>query len=111
LSRDELYLRHVLEAIEKIETYSQVGFDEFKAASQWQDAIIRQLEIVGEAVKRVSPNVLSLRPEVPWRRVAGMRDVLIHNYMGVDLNAVWKVTQQDILPLKEAIQDLLNRPA
>ncbi len=69
-----------------------MGFGEFMAESHWQDAVIRQLEIIGEAVKRISPESLGLRPDIPWRRIAGKRVVLIHNYMGVDLAAVWEVT-------------------
>jgi uncharacterized protein with HEPN domain len=108
VSRDELYLQHVLDAIEKVERYVAVGHAEFMAASHWQDAVIRQLEIIGEAVKRISPEILDRRPDIPWRRIAGMRDVLIHDYMGVDLEAVWRVTQDDLSALRQAIEELLE---
>lgn len=108
MSRDELYLQHVLDAIRKIEHYAAVGYDEFMAASHWQDAVIRQLEIIGEAVKHLSSEVVDLRPDIPWRRIAGMRDVLIHNYMGVDLEAVWQVTQHNIPELRQAVEQLLS---
>ena len=88
MSRDQAYLLHILEAITAIEKYTAVGHQEFMARQHWQDATIRQLEIIGEAVKHLPPETLALRPDVPWRRIAGMRDVLIHNYMGVDLEAV-----------------------
>jgi len=107
VSRDDLYLRHVLDAIEKIERYVAVGQDEFMAESHWQDAVIRQLEIIGEAVKRLSPATTARRPDIPWRRISGMRDVLIHEYMGVDLRAVWRVTQHDLAQLKVAAAALL----
>lgn len=108
MSRDTLYLRHVLDAIERVERYVAVGHAEFMAASHWQDAVIRQLEIIGEAVKRISPEILDRRPDIPWRRIAGMRDVLIHDYMGVDLEAVWRVTQDDLSALRQAIEELLK---
>ena len=71
--------------------------------SHWQDAVIRQLEIVGEATKHLSEDVRVRHPDVPWRRIAGLRDVLIHDYMGVDLEAVWQVTQKNIPQLKEQL--------
>ena len=108
MSRDQLYLRHVLDAIAKAERYATVGYDEFMDASHWQDAAIRQLEIIGEAVKRLSPEIVKRRPDIPWRRIAGMRDVLIHDYMGVDLEAVWQVTQDDLPKLRQAIEELLR---
>ena len=80
---DRLYLTHILDAVEKIETYISVGHDVFVSTSHWQDAVIRQLEIIGEATKRLSKQLCSQHPEVPWRRIAGLRDVLIHDYMGV----------------------------
>ena len=66
------------------------------AKPHWQDAVIRQLEIVGEASKRLSTELRDANPAVPWRRVCGLRDVLIHNYMGADLEAVWSVVEEGI---------------
>ena len=108
MSRSDLYLQHVLDAIGKVERYAAVGHETFMAESHWQDAIIRQLEIIGEAIKRVPPEILGRRPDIPWRRIAGMRDVLIHDYMGVDLKAVWEVTQHHIPQLREAVEELLG---
>ncbi len=108
-NRDELYLQHVLDAVEKIERYIVVGHDEFMVTSHWQDAVIRQFEIIGEAVKRLSSEVTESRPDIPWRRIAGLRDVLIHNYMGVDLEAVWQVTQHNLPQLRQAIEELLGQ--
>jgi uncharacterized protein with HEPN domain len=104
---DEVYLKHILVAIEKIESYISVGHDAFISTSHWQDAVIRQLEIIGEATKRLSLDLRSQYAEVPWRRIAGLRNVLIHNYMGVDLNAVWEITQKDLPVLKKYIQIVL----
>ena len=74
--------------------------DVFVSTSHWQDAVIRQIEIIGEATKRLSKQLCSQHPEVPWRRMAGLGDVLIHDYMGVDIEAVWEFTQKDLPGLK-----------
>ena len=70
---DTVYLRHILDAIAKIVSYVAVGHDVFMAASHWQDAVIRQLEIIGEATKRLSEELRSQHPEIPWCRSAGMQ--------------------------------------
>lgn len=111
MSRDALYLQHVLDAVGKVERYIAVGHAEFMAASHWQDAVIRQLEIIGEAVKRISPDTLGRRPDIPWRRVSGLRDFLIHEYMGVDLEAIWQVTQSNVPELRQAVEELLEQVA
>jgi len=105
---DGVYLRHILDAIGKIESYVAVGRDAFMSASHWQDAVIRQLEIVGEATKNLSRDFRSRHSEIPWRRIAGLRDVLTHDYMGVRLAAVWEVTQTDLPVLKKQIRNILE---
>ena len=109
MKTDQVYLKHILDAVGKINEYVSVGYDEFMAHSHWQDAVIRQLEIIGEATKRLSAELRNQYSEVPWRRIAGLRDVLIHDYMGVDLEAVWQVTQQNIGGLKKQIEDILRQ--
>ena len=104
---DRAYLRHVLDAIEKIDSYTSVGRDVFMSTSHWQDAKMRQLEIIGEATKRVSKDLRCRHIEVPWRRMAGLLDVLIHDYFGVDLAAVWEITQKDLPKLKVSIEKIL----
>jgi uncharacterized protein with HEPN domain len=105
---DRVYLRHILDAIAKIESYVAVGHDVFMSDSHWQDAVIRQLEIVGEATKNLSRDLRSRQSGIPWRRMAGLRDILIHDYMGVRLAAVWEVTQTELPVLKEQIRNILE---
>jgi uncharacterized protein with HEPN domain len=76
--------------------------------SHWQDAAIRNLEIIGEAVKRLSDDFKNQYKDIPWRNVAGLRDVLIHDYMGVDLENVWNVTQQNLPDLKKVVKEKLD---
>jgi uncharacterized protein with HEPN domain len=109
LKRDQVYLRHILDAITKIESYVAVGKSVFMTTSYWQDAVVRQLEVIGEATKRISEELRSQHPGIPWRRMGGMRDVLIHDYMGVDLSVVWEVTQRDLPELKQKIEALLKK--
>jgi uncharacterized protein with HEPN domain len=101
---DTVYLKHIRDAIARVEEYIQ-GVDEsaFRKSSLIQDAVIRQIEIIGEAVKRLSPQFRSSCPDIPWQDIAGMRDKLIHDYFGVDIEKVWITTQDDIPQLKSQI--------
>jgi len=106
---DAVYLRHIRDAISRIEEYTRaVGYDDFIRNSLIQDGVIRQLEIIGEATKRLSDELKDRYPHVPWRDVAGMRDKLIHDYLGVDIDAVWDTVKKDIPALKKEIRKILG---
>lgn len=110
MARDELlYLRHVLDAINIIEEYLH-GVDEahFKATRLLQDGTIRQIEIIGEAVKNLSKDIRKSYPEIPWQDIAGMRDRLIHGYFGVDIEEVWETAKQDLPILKDQVKSILK---
>ena len=104
---DSPYLEHIREAIAKIFSYSAAGWDDFSRNSMVQDAVLRNFEIIGEATKGLSDSIKGRRPDIPWREIAGFRDVLIHNYMGVNLKRVWNVIQQNLPSLRQAIEELL----
>ena len=79
---DKLYLIHMVERIQRIESYTRDGKQAFLQSEMAQDAVIRNFEIIGEAVKRISQQLRAAHADVPWQRIGGFRDVLIHNYMG-----------------------------
>lgn len=109
---DRLYLSHIRDAIHRILSYTKDGKAAFLTDPKSQDATIRNMEIVGEAVKRLSDQTRSRRPEIPWKRIAGMRDKMIHEYFGVDHRLVWDVVEQQLPDLLRAIESLLaEKPA
>ena len=103
------FLQHIMESIERIEDYTQgISKEDFMENLQLQDAVIRRLEIIREAVKNIPQDFREKYPDIPWKQIAGMRDVLIHGYLGVDLDLVWKVVEKDIPELKERIRRILD---
>lgn len=106
---DSVFLHHILDAIEKIEEYlKDVTEEQFHINSLLQDGVIREIQIIGEAVRRISPLLKGKYESVPWQDISGMRSKLVHDYFGVDLNAVYKTAKEDIPPLKMQIQQILK---
>lgn len=104
----QIYLNDILESIEIIQKYFQnITKEEFKNNLQIQDAVIRRLEIIGEAARSVSDDFRQSHPEVPWREVADLRNVLIHEYSGIDIKRIWKIVIQDLPILKKQIEGIL----
>jgi len=105
-----IYLKHILESIILLEKYLKgVTKDQFINSKEKQDLAIRRLEIIGEATKNLPQEFREKHPITPWKRMTGMRDVLIHEYFEVDYPLIWKTVKEFIPPLKEQIEELLKK--
>ncbi|MBF0288286.1 MAG: DUF86 domain-containing protein [SAR324 cluster bacterium] len=103
------FLRDILEASNRIKAYSRgIGYDDFLADLKTQDAVVRNLEIIGEASKNLSNVFRAQYPQVPWKSLTGMRDKLIHDYFGVNLDIVWGVLKEDLGELTGQIEIILK---
>lgn len=107
--RDALFLNHIKSAIADIRLFTTDGRSGFFADRKTQSAVIRQLEIIGEAVKNLSAALTETEVTVPWRQIAGARDRLIHAYFRVDLDAVWSMIEQDLPLLHTRVEELLKK--
>lgn len=107
IKKDQVYLEHILEAITKIESFTKgISRFDFDHNVMIQDAIIRNIEIISEATKKISNEFSQSHQEIPWSEMAGMRNKLIHDYMDVDLDVVWKTIEVDLPLLKELISNV-----
>jgi len=106
--KDDLaYIDHILECIHKINEFSNgLSLKDFKTNELVQDAIIRNIEIIGEASKKISKDTKQTYYKIPWKEIAGMRDKLIHDYLGVDVVVVWKTIKEDIPTLEKLISEI-----
>jgi uncharacterized protein with HEPN domain len=102
-----IYVRHIRDAIARIETYTAQGREAFFANTMVQDAVIRNLEVIGEAVRSLPPDLQRRHPEIPWWSITALRNVLIHEYFGVDLEIAWRVVQRRLPALKRHIDTML----
>ena len=97
----DVYLEDILECIKRLEEYTlNVSGDIFHENVQLQDSVLRRLEIIGEAVKNIPQEFRDKYPKIPWRKIAGLRDILTHGYSGVDLDMVWQAVKKDLPDLK-----------
>lgn len=103
------YLNDILESLADIRTFvACLSFDQFTGDKKTINAVIRALEIIGEATKKIPPEIRALHPDLPWNEIAAMRDKLIHEYFGVDLEIVWETVQEDLEPLESVVRKVLQ---
>ena len=100
---DRVCLFEILEAIRKIKRYTASGRQPFFTNSMAHDAVVRNIEIIGEATRALTQEFKDAHPEIPWRKIVGMRNILIHEYFRVDLEAVWTVVENDLAILEPQI--------
>jgi len=106
---ESVYLRHILDAVLKAEEYlKDTDKKTFNTNTLIQDGVIRQLEIIGEAAKRLSKELRLDYPHIPWQDITGMRDKLIHDYFGVDVNKIWLTAKEDLPNLKVEIAKIIE---
>ena len=105
MEKDKLYIKHILDAISTIDQFTKnIEFEGFVENKLLQDGVVRELEIIGEASKKLSPDFKDLHNEFPWQDMAGMRDKLIHEYFGLDLVVVWQTVKQALPNLKRKLE-------
>ncbi len=105
---DIAYVRHIRECIRRIEENVAEGRDRFIESHALQDAVLRNLQTMSESTQHLSDALRAAHPEIEWARIAAFRNVLVHNYLGIDIDRVWEITQRDVPELKRAILTMLQ---
>jgi len=109
MKSDKLYCIHINECIEKIESFIQ-GIDQktFKDSTLVQDAVLRNLQVLAESTQRISDKTKQSLPEIEWRKISGLRNILVHDYLGIDVDTVWNVIKSDLPLLSKAIKSVIE---
>ena len=106
---DKDFLAHIIEAVRRTTSYTEkVTYEEFLKDIKTQDAVIRNIEIIGEAIKNLSEEIRNRYSEIPWKNMAGMRDKLIHHYFGVNFSIVWKIAKEELPEIVKKIEKLVE---
>jgi len=104
------YIQDILDSINDIEHFVHgMTFHEFKIDRKTANAVVRSIEIIGEASKKIPKSIRDSQPDIPWKKMAGIRDKLTHEYFGIDLEIIWKVATEEIYMLKPGIQHILEK--
>jgi uncharacterized protein with HEPN domain len=103
------YIQDILNSIDEIESFTEgMKFEEFTKDKKTINAVTRSVEVIGEAAKKIPRSIRNKYPNIPWKKISGMRDKLIHEYFGIDLEILWKVAKDNIPPLKLTIRNILE---
>lgn len=103
------YIKDILDSINEVEEFTEgMNFEKFSKDKKTINAVIRCLEVIGEASKKIPPDIIKNHTDIPWKRMAGMRDKLIHEYHGIDTEIVWVVVKEELPPLKPKIKSVLD---
>jgi uncharacterized protein with HEPN domain len=105
---DRVYLRYILECIRRIEEDIALGYDGFMSSHLHQDAVLRNLQVTCETTQRISDAIKSRYPAVEWETIAAFRNVLVHDYLGIDVERVWHIVTQNVPELRDRIQRILD---
>ena len=105
---DSVYLKYILECIRRIEEDIACEYDRFMESHTCQDAVLRNLQTIAESTQRLSEDIKSAYPEVEWRSIAAFRNVLVHDYLGIDIERIWGIVQEDVPGLKKIIQNMFD---
>ena len=100
---DAVHIAHMLDCIEKVQAYTAGGEASFRSSTLIQDAVIRNLQTMAESAQKLSEDLKTQYPSVPWRAIAGFRNIIVHDYLGIDLDVVWSVVDQELSTLKKAL--------
>lgn len=107
---DKMRLKHILDAISEIENYTEdVGFEDFSSNSMMLNATLRQLEIIGEASNRLSDSFKQKHHQIYWKKIVGLRNLVIHEYFGVDIRMIWNIVRYNLPVLKDDVKNLVER--
>ena len=105
---DTVYLRHILECIRRIEEDIAIGRDQFLQSHTHQDAVLRNLQIMTESTQRLSDELKSKFPGIEWAVISAFRNVLVHDYLGIDIERIWETITKDVPNLKSTVKKMLN---
>jgi len=105
---DRVYFEHILLCIEKIEEYTKMDQSLYMESAIIQDAVVRNLQVLAESTQRISDRVKSNYPDTEWQAISGFRNILVHDYLGLDLKLIWSVVEKRLPPLRLEVEEMLE---